>query len=280
MGWTEVGAGCYARRYESFDVTVGAVVGADGVLVVDSRSSLAEGARLRDDVRELTRLPVRWVVNTHWHFDHCFGNAELASGTADVWGHETVPGMLAEHGDTVRTWLARQGPAWSAAMAALVVVPPNRTLARTATVDVGDRAVELLHLGRGHTDGDLVVHVADADVVYAGDLIEQSGPPAFGDDSFPLDWPTTLDRLTSQLTSSTAVVPGHGAVVDRGFVTRQRAELGVVADTIRELAAAGAGEVEALAASWPYPAEHLTHAIRRGLAHASGSPGESSAVQR
>lgn len=273
MGWSEVGPGCYARRYESFDVTIGAIVGADGVVVIDTRSSLTEGAELLEDVRRLSRLAVRWVVNTHWHFDHCFGNAEVAGRTADVWGHDTLPGMLAEHGGTARDWLAEQGPDWAAAMEALVVLPPSRTLARTATIDVGDRVVELHHLGRGHTDGDIVVRVADAEVLYAGDLVEQSGPPAFGDDSFPLDWPATLGRLSGLLSVGTAVVPGHGAVVDRAFVAQQQADLGVVADTIRQLAAADASEDDALAADWPYPADHLTHAIRRGLAQASGSSG-------
>lgn len=272
MGWTEVGAGCYARRYDSFDVTVGAIVGADGVVVVDSLSSLAQGARLRDDVRKLSRRPIRAVVNTHWHFDHCFGNAEVAGRSADVWGHETLPGMLAEHGATVRDWLAEQGPDWAAAMATLVIVPPSRTLTQTATIHLGDRAVVLRHLGRGHTDGDVLVQVPDADVVYAGDLVEQSGPPSFGDDSFPLEWPTTLGRLAELLTFSTAVVPGHGEVVDRAFVARQQADIGVVAETLRELAAAGAGERDAQAADWPYPAEHLTQAIRRGLHHASLPP--------
>lgn len=273
MGWMEVGPGCFARRYESFDVTVGAIVGAAGVAVVDTRSSRTQGAELGDHVRRLSRQPVRWVVNTHWHFDHCFGNAEFARDAAEVWGHETVPDMLAQNAGTVSEWLAHQSPEWADAMATLVVTPPNRTLTRTATIDLGDRGIELLHLGRGHTDGDVVVRVTGADVVYAGDLVEQSGPPAYGDDSFPLEWPGTLDRLAALLTSDTAVVPGHGAVVDRDFVTAQRTEIGQVADTIRRLAAAGAGPDDTAAADWPYPPEHLGEAVRRGLAQATSPSG-------
>lgn len=267
VDWTEVGIGCFARRYEPFDVTVGAVVGAAGVLVVDTRASLAEAAELRVHLGRLTTKPVRWVVNTHWHFDHCFGNAEFQDGTTELWAHPTVPAMLADHADEVRRSLATRSQDWAEAMSALVLAPPTRTVARTTTIDLGDRAAELIHVGRGHTDGDIVVRVPDADVLYAGDLVEQSGPPAFGDDSFPLDWPVTLDRILDLIAEPTTVVPGHGTVADRAFVAAQQADIAWVADTITRYARAGANSDDALRdADWPYPREGLTDAVRRGLA--------------
>lgn len=276
MGWIEVAAGCFARRYEPFDVTVGVIVGGEGVLVVDTRASLAEAAELREHVERLTSTPVRWVVNTHWHFDHCFGNAEFGDEAAtELWAHETVPGMLIEHATSVRQWLASQGGAWADAMDALVVAPPRQTMAGQATIDIGGRTVELIHPGRGHTDGDVVVRITDADVLYAGDLVEQSGPPAFGDDSYPLDWPATLDRVLELLTGGTAVVPGHGAVVDKAFVAAQRAEIGVVAGTIGRLAMACFDVSDALSAvDWPYSADALADAVRRGFAQLAASAAE------
>ncbi len=141
-----------------------------------------------------------------------------------------------------------------------------------ATIDLGDRALELVHPGRGHTDGDLVVRVVDtgpsADVLLAGDLIEESGAPAYGDDSFPMDWPLSLDLVLDLVGAGTVVVPGHGAPVDRTFVEEQRAAIGVVAETIRDLASRGVGVEEALEATqWPYPSEVLGHAVRRGYEH-------------
>lgn len=265
-GWSEIGPGCFARRYASFDVTVGVVVGADGLLVVDTRGSLREADELLADLAALSKAPVRWVVDTHWHFDHSFGNARFDQAT--VYGHETVPAMLAEHGDQVRAELARRSPEWARDMAELVIVPPSRTFASVAVVDLGDRLVELVHPGRGHTSGDVAVRVPDADVVYAGDLVEQSGPPAYGDDSFPLEWPSTLEVMAGLVAPRTVVVPGHGAVVDQDFVARMHGEVREVADTIRRLAGEGVSVEDALAEDdWPYPKEALVEAIRRGYRH-------------
>jgi glyoxylase-like metal-dependent hydrolase (beta-lactamase superfamily II) len=106
--------------------------------------------------------------------------------------------------------------------------------------------------------------------MFAGDLVEESalrgGTPGFGDDCYPLDWPATLDLLISLLDESTVVVPGHGLPVQRDFVHEQRGSIGVVAETIRDLAGRGvAPESMADAGDWPYPAAELAHAFTRGF---------------
>jgi glyoxylase-like metal-dependent hydrolase (beta-lactamase superfamily II) len=108
---------------------------------------------------------------------------------------------------------------------------------RTAPVllDLGGRTVALRHLGRGHTDHDVVAHVPDAATVFAGDLVEQGAPPSVGPDSDLAAWPATLDALLAL--APRLVVPGHGDPVDAAFVTEQRAELARrarAADTVRE----------------------------------------------
>jgi glyoxylase-like metal-dependent hydrolase (beta-lactamase superfamily II) len=146
---------------------------------------------------------------------------------------------------------------------------PDAVFSSVSTIDLGDRLVELMHPGLGHTDGDIVISVPDADVVFGGDLIEQSAPPGFGPDSFPLDWPGTLDLVVGLLTSGSVVVPGHGTTVDKAFVEAQRADVSDVAHVIRSLFTQGVplGEVlEAGAGQWPYPADHLTDAVARGYA--------------
>ena len=122
-----------------------------------------------------------------------------------------------------------------------------------------------MHPGRGHTSGDLVVRVPDADVLLAGDLVEESAPPGMGGDCYPMEWPLSLDIVLGLLTSGSVVVPGHGAPVDRDFVEIQRNELGIVAETIRDLATRGIPVADALdAADWPFPRDTLPHAVRRG----------------
>ncbi|MBV9832484.1 MAG: MBL fold metallo-hydrolase [Marmoricola sp.] len=242
--FTEVAERVWVARYESSDVNVSVVEGAAGIVVVDTNTAAGIEQTLQD-LRVLSARPVVAIVNTHGHFDHVEGNSAvgLAYDRPPVTAHERA--------------------------AARIEPRPDRTFSSVTTIDLGDRALELVHPGRGHTDGDLVVRVvdarADADVLLAGDLVEESGAPAYGDDSYPMDWPLSLDLVLELIGADTLVVPGHGAPVTRAFVEEQRAAIGVVAETIRDLAGRGVRVDDALAATqWPYPAEVLGHAVRRG----------------
>jgi glyoxylase-like metal-dependent hydrolase (beta-lactamase superfamily II) len=264
--WHEVADGCFVRRYESFDVSCGVVVGDAGLLVIDTRASLVQGRALADAVRGLSSLPIRAVANTHVHFDHTFGNGAFAG--VPIMAHESVP--VAMEADTARIRAAYtddvDDPLRDEVLATEVVAP-TETFSSVWAVDLGDRLVELVHPGRGHTDGDIVIRVPDADVVYAGDLVESSAPPSYGTDSFPLDWPDSLDMVIGLLTADSAVVPGHGPPVDRDFVQRQRGEVVDVAEQIRVLATTGVPVDDALdRGTWPYPSAHLANAVRRGYA--------------
>ena len=96
------------------------------------------------------------------------------------------------------------------------------------------------------------MRVPDADVVLAGDLVEESAArgtcPASARDCYPLEWPHSLDIVLGLITPATVVVPGHGAPVDREFVEVQRNDIGIVAETIRDLATRGVPVDEALEA--------------------------------
>jgi glyoxylase-like metal-dependent hydrolase (beta-lactamase superfamily II) len=198
--WEEITPGVWVAVAEPETVNLGLVVGRDACLLVDTGSSPEQGALIRASISSVTRLPLVAVVVTHWHFDHAFGLA--AFDDVDTIAHESVAPRLVEAG----------------------VVPPRRTLAVATAVDLGERRVEIVHLGRGHTDGDLVVVVPDADLVFAGDLIESAGPPQYDDDSFGAEWATTLDGLVGLMTSATRAVPGHGEPVDRTFVFAARGQ--------------------------------------------------------
>ncbi|MFT4009133.1 MAG: MBL fold metallo-hydrolase [Nocardioidaceae bacterium] len=244
----EIAERVWVARHEYLDVNAGVVAGSRGLLVVDTLWSEPAARELVDRLpRGLG--PVVAVVNTHDHWDHVLGNAVFADDGVTIHAHEDAALAVTalESRDDAR------------------VVVPDRTLSSVAVIDLGDRAVELIHPGRGHTAGDVVVRVADADVLFAGDLVEQGAPPAYGSDCFPLDWPAAVDLLADLIGTDTAVVPGHGAVGGKEFVGDQRAELGVVAETIRDLAGRGVRVDDALAAAdWPYPADKLAEAVRRG----------------
>ena len=93
----------------------------------------------------------------------------------------------------------------------------------------------------------------------------RGGVPGFGEDCYPLEWTASLDLMISMLTESSTIVPGHGMPVDKDFVMEQRGDIGMVAETIRDLARKGVTLADALsAAQWPYPVEELRHAVARG----------------
>jgi glyoxylase-like metal-dependent hydrolase (beta-lactamase superfamily II) len=266
-GWREVANGVFHRRYDPLDVSVCAVRGVDGLLLVDTRSSHREADEIRRDLRELGGS-VRWVVNTHAHFDHSFGNYRFGRASdvgAVLYGHERVPAHLAEYeAPLLAGWLERgDGPVEH--LDEVVITPPERFVGDFAEIDLGDRSVELLHLGRGHTDNDIVVRVPDASAWLLGDLIEESGPPMYGSGSFPLEWPQTVERLCARLEHDAILIPGHGAPVDAHFAARQQRELEVVASLIRGLHDAGVPADEALLAGadrWPFPPQGLASAVR------------------
>ncbi|HLQ22836.1 MAG TPA: MBL fold metallo-hydrolase, partial [Gemmatimonadales bacterium] len=155
---------------------------------------------------------------------------------------------------------------------AVVITPPEHTFEQRASIEVGEgRVVGLAHLGRGHTDSDLVVTVSGSEVTFAGDLIENGAPPSFGD-SFPMDWPAAVARLLRVISPSGPIVPGHGPVADRAFVAGQYQELARVAQIARELHEAGAPP-NAAAPGAPYSDAVMRSALARAVAQLDGALG-------
>ncbi len=268
-GWTEVGEHVYLRRHESWDLNVGLIVGHEQCLVVDTRVSPVEGRELAQAVRTVTALP--WVVaNTHAHLDHVLGNS--AFRPAAIWGHTRCAASLTADGATQLANLrASADEADRDALAGAEILVPDRVFDSQTTLDLGGRTVVLRYLGRGHTDGDIVVAVPHADVTFAGDLIRESGAPWF-EDAFPLDWPATLSRLEQTATGS--VVPGHGKVVDLAFVADQRSLLASVAQSIQAAHAAGR-PIDDVVPDLPFAERTARYALTRAyrqLAETAGRP--------
>lgn len=246
--FTEVGDRTWVARHQPWDVNVCVVGGERGLLVVDTRASEDEAGELLQDLRRLSPDPVVGIVNTHDHFDHVRGNRVVREDSpgAELVCHEDAAPEIAAQGEGL----------------------VGSTFSSLRAIDLGDRVVELVHPGKGHTAGDLVALVPDAGVLLAGDLVEESGPPGFGADCHPLDWPGTLDFVLQLIDQHSVVVPGHGAPVGQEFVEEQRLAIGTVAQTVHDLAGRGVPEQEALATGeWPYPHEALRHAVANGYAH-------------
>lgn len=254
------------------------VEGEAGVLVVDTHQSPSAARWMIDAIRARTDVPVRWVVNTHWHGDHVYGNAayrEAFDGVEFV-GHASLavdvadsarakldeelaglPGSIADRERWLETGVGPGGEPLSeedraavgrslayrtrylAEIEELELVPPTRTVEDEWAVDVGGRRVRILHLGPAHTRGDLVVHLPDAGIVAAGDLLEE-GIPWIDGGSDPAGWARALDRL-DRLAAS-VLVPAHGGVQrDGALLETLRGILTALARDARAAAESGDG---------------------------------------
>jgi glyoxylase-like metal-dependent hydrolase (beta-lactamase superfamily II) len=196
------------------NVAVGAnaaiIINEDDVLVVDSHISPAAAAALINELRSITDKPVRYVVNTHFHFDHAHGN-QIYPTDVQVIGHEFTREMLANGGSVGRTYqrfqeaMASQ-PGYVEGQEGLTPTPPNTTLSERMTLFRGGRETRLLFFGRGHTGGDIVVHLPAERILITGDLLLE-GIPFIGD-GFPTDWVETLEELKGL--GFDVILPGHG----------------------------------------------------------------------
>jgi glyoxylase-like metal-dependent hydrolase (beta-lactamase superfamily II) len=251
--------GVFRRHYESIDLNVGVVVGEDGLLIVDTRASHVEADQLRDELHTLTTLPVRWVVDTHWHWDHTFGNARFPE--AEIWGHDMCRKAMIEQGDSMKEDAARWLPDRVDEFDEVIITPPTEVLTTTATIDMGSKKVALTYHGLGHTDGDIAITVDGHDVVFLGDLVEGGSPPVFGD-AYPLSWPNTV--RSALVGGATVVVPGHGDTMDRVAAFSQLEELEQVADLARRVLTEGLPVGEAVRLG-PFPEPFMHEAMRRAV---------------
>jgi glyoxylase-like metal-dependent hydrolase (beta-lactamase superfamily II) len=270
LAFVEVASRVWVAHHEWMHVNITLVGGSDGLVMVDTHGSARAAREVADAVRRLGAGPLTALVNTHDHWDHWFGNDVLAAegvGDAPIHATDFALEQMARAGERPDPEQFTDRPR-AEEILDTTLRPATHGFSSALVLDLGDRAVELIHPGRGHTAGDLVVRVPDADVMVAGDLVEESDKPFIGDDSFPLEWPLTLDLVLGLTTESTVVVPGHGRLVDQDFVQEQRTELGIIAETVRDLASRGVPVARALdEGEWPWDRALLTSAVRLGYEH-------------
>jgi glyoxylase-like metal-dependent hydrolase (beta-lactamase superfamily II) len=263
-GWVEIGDRVFVRRYAFYDQNIGLVLGRAEALVIDTRSTYAQAREIQDHVRELTDSPIGVVVDTHGHFDHAFGNAVFRPAT--IWGHERCVTFMVRTGEARKQTIAVEEPGLADDLAEIVIDPPDRVFATHTSFEMGGREIRLRHLGRGHTDHDVVIEVPGTDVTFAGDLLENGNVPFFGD-AYPLDWADTAAALAVRIPPDTGVVvPGHGDHGGRALADAQAASFRSLSDLASRVEA-GELPMDAAIATRPFP-EHPPEAARQGFERA------------
>ncbi|OII68764.1 MULTISPECIES: MBL fold metallo-hydrolase [unclassified Streptomyces] len=228
FGWERLAEGVGRRRLPGWDATAGLVVGGTAALLFDAGATLREGAELRAQAQGLLGAGrrVTHIALSHAHFDHVLGAAAFAG--AQVFGAVGSAELLERERESLRADAVRHGVAPDEAGEAVdVLVHPHHVVCGEWTLDLGGRQVLLANAGPGHTGHDLALLVpapggGPPEVVFCGDLVEESGEPQAGPDAVPSRWPAALDRLLQLGGEDALYVPGHGAVVDAAFVRAQR----------------------------------------------------------
>ena len=187
----------------------GFVIGDDGVAVIDSFFNPDAARALLAEIRRLTPLPVKYLINTHYHIDHTGGDAVFREAGAVIIAHRNVRGWLRT--ENIHLFGDRITPALRAQVEALAL--PDLLTDKDLTIWLGSRRVDV-RMERGHTGGDLVVSAPDAHVLFCGDLLWRRFAPNIIDGTVPL-WIAT-DKAFARLPDAAAMtfVPGHGDVAN------------------------------------------------------------------
>lgn len=232
--------------YDGDIANIGFVVGQDAVAVIDTGGSYAVGMALKEALRAITRLPIRYVINTHVHPDHVFGNAAFIDDESGIRprfiGHARLPGAMALRGDTYLRNLKKQ---LGAAAGHSTLVAPNETVQDRLTLDLGRRRLALRAWPGAHTNNDLTVFDAASDTLWTGDLLFIGRTPALDGDI--KGWLTAMDTLEKMPAVTT--VPGHGPVTrdKHQALARQRAYLTALLHDVRAGIKNGSGMSETMA---------------------------------
>ena len=206
----ELESGVYARLHEGL-TNAGFIVGDRGVLIIDSMRVPSFARDFIQDIRHVTSKPVQYVLNTHSHWDHAWGNEEFPDAT--VIGHDNCYQEMVdvEWNAQWRAKVVASNDRWSTEAGFVNITPPNLTFETSMRLYFGGRVISLRYFGRAHTSGDIFVHIPEENLAFVGDVAQNGGLPYFGD-SYPSDWPDTDDRLVEL--SIDRFIPGHGPIGD------------------------------------------------------------------
>jgi len=217
----------------SFGANAGIIIGKDGIVVVDTLISAKAAKRFIRDIRTISRKPIRYVVNTHYHLDHVFGNSEFAKLGAVIVAQENAKKAMES---SARETLKNIGNYGLTArdMEGTKVAYPALTFGNNMTLDIGGQWIELIHLRYAHTDGDTLVYLPGKKILFAGDVLFTNYHPFLGEGNIE-EWAKELDEIKAMDVEK--IIPGHGPVSGKHDLDDMREYIVKFDQKAKELAA-------------------------------------------
>lgn len=199
------------------DPNSGVIIGDDSVMIVEAQATPRLANKVIEKVREVTDKPISHVVLTHYHAVRVLGAS--AYGADQIIMGEAARGMVMERGQEDWDSEFQRFPRLFEGHESIPGLTfPTTTFNDRMTVHLGNRRVDLMHLGRAHTAGDIVIHVPDENVMFTGDIVEDHSACYCGDGHFA-DWGNTLDAIKAYDVNS--IAPGRGgALIGKEAVNR------------------------------------------------------------
>jgi len=224
----EIGVGLYAYTAEG-DPNTGVIVGDDAVMVIDAQATPPMADDVIARIAKITDKPVKYVLLTHYHAARTLGASAFKG--AEILASDATRHLIAERGkEDMDSEIGRFPRLFRSVESIPGLTWPTMTFPDQASVWLGRREVRVIHVGRGHTAGDVIAIVPDAGVVFSGDLVECKSACYCGDAHF-IDWLATLDHLAEL--QANALVPGRGAALKTPETVKDG--IGITADFVSTL---------------------------------------------
>lgn len=242
---------------KSYGANAGIIIGRDGIVVIDTLISSKEAKRFIKDIRAITKKPIKYVVNTHYHLDHTFGNAEFKRLGAVIISHTNDSNNLKTHGETALKNAKNYGLS-EKDMKGTKIVYPELTFTDRMEIDLGGQKVELIYTGSSHTEGSIMIYLPENKILFAGDILFTGYHPFIGDGDMD-GWIKVLDYIMT--IDVEKIIPGHGPISSKKDIEDMKNYLIAFDKKAKELAATSGD------------AEHIAFEIRKSLPQRPESAG-------
>ena len=221
-----------SSKNNSFGANAGIIIGKDGIVVVDTMISAKEAKRFIQDIRAISDKPIRYVVNTHYHFDHVFGNSEFAKLGAVIIAHENAKKAMENSTEKTLEHIGEYGFT-PEDMEGTTPAYPVLTYGDRMTIDIGGQQIELIHAPHSHTNGDTLVYLSDKKVLFAGDILFTNYHPFLGEGNIE-EWVKELDTIKSM--DIEKIIPGHGPLSGKNDLEDMKEYILIFDQKAKELA--------------------------------------------